>query len=370
MKRTFIIIAILVAVLFIEGCSKEKETFEQYSVTYTVSRHNIANESATVSIRTDKDRYELIERLCDYTIEGKFVTFRSGKKCKSLAKGPITFSTTSREEIKRWMAQMEDEGKTVTVTYNQGNGTWNGIAYAIPPQGGGREGRVERVTLDYTLYPTNYEIHSIYTYFWDGDLLRSVDMVKETFNGIYSDYSHTTASITYNGNQRTAIFFYDSVGGSIDNIQYEYEGGRLVQEIRGDNTYIYNYNDQGFIESWTITPGYNTALPNGIRCEWENGDVVRTYFGDQLYERFEYDTTPKPYGLTLGTLTLMPEYNSFIGPEALLSTHNLTRLFADSKDQGTELEVLYTYSNGLPVTARILNWYGCGNIHWTYEYYD
>lgn len=370
MKHTFKISAFLAIVLLLVGCSKEKETNEQYSVTYTVSRHDIANKSTTVAIKTDKERDELLERLCDFTKEGKFVTLRSSKKCKAVSKSPITFSTTSREEIKRWMSQMEDEGKTVTVTYDQGNGTWSGIAYAIPPHDEGRDGRVERVTLDYTLYPTNYEIHSIYTYFWNGDLLTSVDMVKETFNGLYSEYSHTTASITYNGNLRSAIYFYDSIGSSVGNILYSYNNGRLIQEVRGDNTYQYNYNDQGFIESWTITPGYNTALPNGIRCEWENGDVVRTYIGDQLYESFEYDTTPKPYALSLGSLTLMPEYSRFIDPEALLSTHNLTRLFTNSKDQGTALEIEYTYRNGLPVTARILSWYGYGNIHWTYEYLE
>ena len=36
--------------------------------------------------------------------------------------------------MKRWMAQMEDEGMTVTVTYDPATGTWNGTAYATAPQ--------------------------------------------------------------------------------------------------------------------------------------------------------------------------------------------------------------------------------------------
>ncbi len=36
--------------------------------------------------------------------------------------------------MKRWMAQMEDEGKTVTVSYDPVTGTWNGTAYATAPQ--------------------------------------------------------------------------------------------------------------------------------------------------------------------------------------------------------------------------------------------
>ena len=71
MKHTFKISAFLAIVLLLVGCSKEKETIEQYSVTYTVSRHDIANQSTTVAIKTDKERDELLERLCDFTKEGK-----------------------------------------------------------------------------------------------------------------------------------------------------------------------------------------------------------------------------------------------------------------------------------------------------------
>ena len=388
MKNIIKIITIFTAVLAFASCKPEEKVLtEQYSIEYTVSRHDIPNVTTTVYIKTKDDVDELINLLCDYSVQGKFVTFRSSKQCKSTSKAPNTFSTTSREEIKRWMISMEDQGKTVTVTYDPATGTWTGMAYAVPPSNIGREGRLLRATVDYVLVPDRYEIHAVYTYIWNGDLLTDVDMVTEThshysLNGNDTDscfYKHTTVALTYNDSLRTAAYFYDANGAETSSIQYSYTNGRLTQEIREGNTYDYHYNTQGHLESWTITPGYNTALPVGVRCEWENGDVVRVYNSlNQLYESFEYDNNPYPYAVTLGTMTLIPEYDHFMMPEALFSSHNMTHAVTNSKlggaaflphkSQGSELSINYTYSNGLPATAEVMSWYGSGTIRWTFEY--
>lgn len=380
MKITFKLITIIAAVLAMAGCkSEEKNVTEQYSIEYTVSRHDIPNVTTTVHIKTQDDVDELINLLCDYSVQGKFVTFRSSRQCKKASKAPNTISTTNREEIKRWMTSMEEQGKTVTVTYDPATGTWTGMAYAVAPNNTGREGRLMRATVDYVLVPNRYEIHAVYTYLWNGDMLTDVDMVTEThshysLNGNETDtcfYKHTTVALTYIDSLRTAAYFYDANGTQTSSIQYSYDNGRLAQEVREGNTYDYHYNTQGNLESWTITPGYNTALPVGVRCEWENGDVVRVYNSlNQLYENFEYDNNPYPYAVTLGTMTLIPEYNHFMIPEALFSSHNLTHAITNSKSQGSELSINYTYSNGLPITAEVMSWYGSGTIRWTFEYLD
>lgn len=380
MKITFKLITIIAAVLAMASCkSEEKNVTEQYSIEYTVSRHDIPNVTTTVHIKTQDDVDELINLLCDYSVQGKFVTFRSSRQCKKASKAPNTISTTNREEIKRWMTSMEEQGKTVTVTYDPATGTWTGMAYAVAPNNTGREGRLMRATVDYVLVPNRYEIHAVYTYLWNGDMLTDVDMVTEThshysLNGNETDtcfYKHTTVALTYIDSLRTAAYYYDANGTQTSSIQYSYDNGQLAQEVREGNTYDYHYNTQGNLESWTITPGYNTALPVGVRCEWENGDVVRVYNSlNQLYETFEYDNNPYPYAVTLGTMTLIPEYNHFMIPEALFSSHNLTHAITNSKSQGSELSINYTYSNGLPITAEVMSWYGSGTIRWTFEYLD
>ncbi len=80
----------------------------------------------------------MLDRFCDYAEGGSSVTFRNANRTtKSATKEAVTFSTTDREAMKRWMAQMEDEGKTVTVTYDPFTGTWTGTAYANAPQSQG-----------------------------------------------------------------------------------------------------------------------------------------------------------------------------------------------------------------------------------------
>ena len=83
----------------------------------------------------------LLDRFCDYAEDGSEVTFYNASrvqnsqfKIHNSVKDATTFSTTDREAMKRWMAQMEDEGKTITVSFDPATGTYSGTAYATAPQ--------------------------------------------------------------------------------------------------------------------------------------------------------------------------------------------------------------------------------------------
>ena len=153
MKTRFYIL--LAAVLCLAACEKNPESSDkQRDITYTVGAPSSSwhmpdgnrrpMETVTVHLATEAEWQALLDRFCDWAEEGSTVTFyRPGTQPSRLhaggtpahpTKDAATFSTTSREEMKRWMAQMEDEGKTVTVTYDPTTGTWSGTAYANAPQ--------------------------------------------------------------------------------------------------------------------------------------------------------------------------------------------------------------------------------------------
>ena len=131
MKQSFKLTALLAAVICLAACNKDKEELRhERDIVYTV-----AEETTTVHLTTEAEWQQLLDHFCDYAEGGSSVTFRNAKNAtKSATKEAVTFSTNDREAMKRWMAQMEDEGKTVTVTYDPATGTWNGTAYATAPQ--------------------------------------------------------------------------------------------------------------------------------------------------------------------------------------------------------------------------------------------
>lgn len=376
---------LLAAVLMFAACEQDAmDDIEPHSIEYAVFRHDIPNTTTTVKIKNDKDLDILFDSICDYTMQGKFVTFHGNKKTDRSSKETSTYSTSSREEMKAWMRRMEDEGKTVTVTYNSETRMWEGMAYINVTQGTeSAHRRLERATMNYVYVPGVYEEYVVFTYFWDGDRLTNVDMVTERYNRYYDGtdtifYTHNTATLTYNDSLRTAAHFYNANGETIDQIQYTYQNGLLVRETQNSHTYTYNYNNEGLIESWGITPSHNIALPSGLHCEWENGDMVRAYFLSNLYESFEYDNSPHPYAVSLGTTTLLPghqlppDYHGYIMQHTQWSRHNLVHFLenTNTKSHITEMHISYTYdSDGYPVTAET-NRIDNETIHWTFEYVE
>ena len=140
-RLSFLVATALLSV----GCTKcywPEDTVRD--ITYTIAPAASAIDNATtttIHLETEAEWQALLDRFCDYAEEGSEVTFYNASRVQNSkftihnsAKEAVTFSTTDREAMKRWMAQMEDAGMTVTVSYDPNTGTWNGTAYATAPQ--------------------------------------------------------------------------------------------------------------------------------------------------------------------------------------------------------------------------------------------
>lgn len=118
------------ATLILTACKPDPVEIER-DITYTVDEN-----TTTVHLKTDAEFDALLDSFCDYAEGGHRLSFHSTKhSVKGQGSNEAsTFSTSSREEMKAWMRRMEEEGKTVTVTYDPTTGTYNGTAYATAPQ--------------------------------------------------------------------------------------------------------------------------------------------------------------------------------------------------------------------------------------------
>ena len=123
-------LSILLAALFaLAACHPEEHEIRRdivYSVDNAAEQH--------VTTHGDAEFDALLERFCGYAEEGSTVTFHGARASSHPTKDVVTYSTTSRDEIKAWMRDMEAAGMTVTVTFDPSTGTWNGTAYATAPQ--------------------------------------------------------------------------------------------------------------------------------------------------------------------------------------------------------------------------------------------
>ena len=107
--------------------------------------YTIDEQEGRTTVKSESDWEILLNQFCDYAQDGKSVTFYnlssqpsdlySGKSLMGSKEGntPTTITTSNREEIKAWMRKMEQEGKTVNVTYNRLTGVWSGTAYTNAP---------------------------------------------------------------------------------------------------------------------------------------------------------------------------------------------------------------------------------------------
>jgi hypothetical protein len=126
MMKTSLRILLLTALALLTACEKGG-TVRQ--IVYTVD----AAAEQHITTHGDAEFDALLERFCGYAEEGSTVTFRGARVGSPRTKDVVTYSTTSRDEIKAWMRDMEAAGMTVTITYDSDTGTWNGTAYATAP---------------------------------------------------------------------------------------------------------------------------------------------------------------------------------------------------------------------------------------------
>ena len=139
MKKILIGLIGFMGLIGVVGCEKEQvntpsETSQGHDIYYSINDGNVMSglSGTTAHINTETEFDALLDHFCDYAQEGAQVMFCS---VSSNSKGsstntPTSISTNDREELKAWMKEMEKAGKTVRVIYNEGNGTWNGTAYA------------------------------------------------------------------------------------------------------------------------------------------------------------------------------------------------------------------------------------------------
>lgn len=143
-KGIFRITALMaVVVLCLAACKKQETNVDggggdgnhnkvERAIIYTVGH---SENQRTVTTEAEWDA--LLDHLCDQAQSGNEVVFynmsptscHTGKKLQA-PKSPTTISTSSRDEIKAWMKEMEEQGRTVKVSYDSSTGTWTGVAYS------------------------------------------------------------------------------------------------------------------------------------------------------------------------------------------------------------------------------------------------
>lgn len=139
MKKIFSIL--FAATILLAACEKHKTAVTTNS-DGTVERtviYSVGKTENRSTMETDAEWDALLDQFLVQSKNGNEVVFYNlnlttyGGNDNSDAKDSRTITTSNREEIKAWMKQMEKEGLTVRVTYDDGTGTWNGVAYATAP---------------------------------------------------------------------------------------------------------------------------------------------------------------------------------------------------------------------------------------------
>ena len=134
-NKVLIIMATTLTVAF-AACTKPEEPSRlreiYYTHTYNPTLTLLTSGGDMVQLDTESAWDELLDRFCDYAAAGEQVTFYSHtpSSTKDNTTTPTTITTSSRDELKQWMKEMERSGRTVNVTFDDNTGTWNGTAYA------------------------------------------------------------------------------------------------------------------------------------------------------------------------------------------------------------------------------------------------
>lgn len=131
---------VLAAALVFTGCENDNPaTGSDINIERTII-YSINNIEIRSTLETEAEWDAMLDRFCELSREGKEVVFYNTDpiphhdNVKSSTKdNNHTITTTDREELKKWMKAMEKDGLTVTVSYDDGTGTWNGTAYATAP---------------------------------------------------------------------------------------------------------------------------------------------------------------------------------------------------------------------------------------------
>lgn len=134
------LMAIAATALICTACKKEIVSQSGSTGNQRVIVYAIGGDEARITVNNDSEWNALLDTFCHYAQQGDTVKFYNvnnhqftSPKSTVTPKTVSTFSTTSRERMIEWMKQMEKDGKTVNVTYDDNTHTWNGIAYSTMP---------------------------------------------------------------------------------------------------------------------------------------------------------------------------------------------------------------------------------------------
>lgn len=133
-------IVAVMAVMMMGLAACEHDTDEGTRAQERVIVYAVGHEEGRKSVKDDAEWNALLDQFCSYAQGGSEVIFYNTATAQAPTKGTrtmmkevTTYSTTSREEMKAWMKDMEKAGKTVSVKYNTETGTWSGTAYVNAP---------------------------------------------------------------------------------------------------------------------------------------------------------------------------------------------------------------------------------------------
>lgn len=142
MKKTtlYIMACVAAAALALAACSKNEESPVATAATATADNtrtvvYSVGGDEGRTTLKDDAEWDAMLERFCSVAAEGQTVTFyslgrpqRHSAASKADNKEDQHFSTDDREEMKAWMKAREKEGLTVSVSYDEQSGRWNGVA--------------------------------------------------------------------------------------------------------------------------------------------------------------------------------------------------------------------------------------------------
>ena len=147
MKRTSKLIMLLTALaLFSAACEKPETpnggSSDNNDPKERVIVYSVGKNENRQTLKNDAEWDAMLDKLCNQAQDGSEVVFfnmsqttylQSKGKGNGNSTSNRTINTTSREEMKKWMKDMEKQGLTVRVTYNDSTRTWHGEAYATAP---------------------------------------------------------------------------------------------------------------------------------------------------------------------------------------------------------------------------------------------
>lgn len=134
MNRIFKLFALVLAVAGLVACEEKDNKPIQNNTAERTIIYAVGDQEAHRTVNDDNEWDALLESFCDYAMSGEQVAFYSlGNHSSVASKEAPSISTSDRNELKRWMKAMEKEGKTVSVSYDDRTGTWNGVAYMTIP---------------------------------------------------------------------------------------------------------------------------------------------------------------------------------------------------------------------------------------------